>query len=105
VPEQINLSLEPFSTNHSLAAILVGLNESALERVALDVIREQRRRLEHAQALYEKLSTLEAEALLDEKADNLRHDYRLALLMMRSHHQVTSAVIDKLGRVPHLPDD
>lgn len=84
---------------------MVGLNETALERVALDVIREQRRILEQAQALYEKLSTLEAEASLDEEIEDLRHDYRLALLMMRAHHQITSAVIDKLGHVPRLPED
>ncbi|MGQ2904947.1 MAG: transcriptional repressor TraM [Neoaquamicrobium sediminum] len=105
MPEPISFKLEPSSPRHSIAAVLAGLNESALERVALDVIREQRRHLEHAQALYEKLSTLEAEAPLDEETENLRHDYRLALLMMRAHHQITSAVIDKLGRVPRLPED
>lgn len=103
--EPFALKLEPSSAKHSIAAILVGLNEPALERVALDVIREQRRRLEHAQALYEKLSTLEANAPLEEEGEDLRHDYRLALLMMRAHHQITSAVIDRLGRVPRLPED
>lgn len=85
--------------------MLAGLNEVALERLALDVIREQRRHLEHAQSLYEELSELEAEAPVDEGTEDLRHDYRLALLMMRTHHQITSAVIDKLGRVPRLPED
>lgn len=105
MPEPISLNLEPSSPKHSVAAILAGLNESALERLAIDVIREQRRHLEHAQTLYEKLSALEAEAPLNEETEDLRHDYRLALLMMRAHHQITSAVIDKLGRVPRLPDD
>ena len=99
------ISLELSSPKHSIAAILAGLNEPALERVAIDVIREQRRRLEHAQALYEKLSALKAEALPDDETENLRHEYRLALLMMRAHHQITSAVIDRLGRVPRLPED
>ena len=105
LPEPIRLNLEPSSPKHSIAAILAGLNDVALERLALDVIREQRRHLEHAQTLYEKLSVLEAEALLDEETEDLRHDYRLALLMMRAYHQITSAVIDKLGRVPRLPED
>ena len=105
MPEPINLSLEPSSPKHSIAAILAGLNDFALERVARDVVREQRSRLEHAQALYEKLSTFEAEAPLDNETEDLRHDYRLALLMMRAHHQITSAVIDKLGRLPRLPED
>ena len=43
--------------------------------------------------------------LIDEETEDLRHDYRLALLMMRAYHQITSAVIDKLGRVPRLPED
>ena len=103
--EPFAFNLEPSSPKHSIAAILAGLNDFALERVARDVVREQRSRLEHAQALYEKLSTQEAEAPLDEETENLRHDYRLALLMMRAHHQITSAVIDKLGRVPRLPED
>ena len=103
--EPISLNLELSSPKHSIAAILAGLNEPALERVAIDVIREQRRRLEHAQALYEKLSALKAEALPDDETENLRHEYRLALLMMRAHHQITSAVIDRLGRVPRLPED
>jgi hypothetical protein len=55
--------------NRSIAAVLAGLDESALERVAIDVVREQRCRLEHAQALYEKLSVLEAEAPLDEQIE------------------------------------
>ncbi|MCI5073706.1 transcriptional repressor TraM [Oricola sp.] len=105
MPQPIILNLEPSLPKHSIAAILAGLNESALERLALDVIREQRRHLEHAQTLYEKLSTLEAKAPLDERTEEIRHDYRLALLMMRAHHQITSAVIDKLGRVPRLPED
>ena len=105
LPEPISLNLEPSSPKHSIAAILAGLNEVALERLALDVIREQRRHLEHAQTLYEKLSTLEAEAPVAEETEDLRHDYRLALLMMRAHHQITSAVIDRLGRVPRLPED
>ena len=105
MPEPISLNLEPSSPNHSIAAILAGLNEAALERLALDVIREQRRHLERAQTLYEKLSVLEAEAPLDEETEDIRHEYRLALLMMRAHHQITSAVIDKLGRVPRLPED
>lgn len=104
LPEPNSLNLEPSSPKHSIAAILTGLDEAALERVARDVIREQRCRLEHAQALYEKLSALEAEAPLDEETEDLRHDYRLALLMMRAHHQIASAVIDKLGRVPRLPE-
>jgi hypothetical protein len=105
LPEPISLNLEPSSPKQSIAAVLAGLDESALERVAIDVVREQRCRLEHAQALYEKLSVLEAEAPLDEQIEDLRHEYRLALLMMRAHHQITSAVIDKLGRVPRLPED
>ncbi len=105
LPEPISFNLEPSPPKQSIAAFLAGLNERALERVALDVIREQRRRLEHAQALYEKLSTLEAEAPLDEAAETLRHDYRLALLMMHGNHQIASVVIDKLGRVPRLPED
>ncbi|WP_223479854.1 transcriptional repressor TraM [Oricola indica] len=105
MPEPISLNLETLSPKQSIAAILAGLNEQALERVALDVIREQRRFLENAQTLYEKLSVLEAEAPLGDETEDLRHDYRLALLMMRAHHQVMSAVIDKLGRVPRLPED
>ena len=103
--EPFALNLEPASANHPIAAILAGLNEAALERLALDVIREQRRHLERAQTLYEKLSVLEAEAPLGDETEDLRHDYRLALLMMRAHHQITSAVIDKLGRVPRLRQD
>ncbi|MAZ15911.1 MAG: hypothetical protein CL535_06210 [Ahrensia sp.] len=105
LPEPISLNLEPSSSKHSIAAILAGLNEVALERVAMDVIREQRRHLEHAQTLYEKLSVLEAEAPLGDEIEDLRHDYRMALLKMRAHHQITSAVIDRLGRVPRLPED
>jgi hypothetical protein len=41
LPEPISLNLEPSSLKYSVSAILAGLHESALERVALDVIREQ----------------------------------------------------------------
>ncbi len=81
----LSLNLDPSSPKHSIAAILSGLNEPALERVAVDVIREQRRFLEKAQTLYKKLSPLEAEAPLDDEMEEIRHEYRLALLMMRAH--------------------
>jgi hypothetical protein len=101
LPETNILNLDPTSPQQSIAAVLADLDDAELNRLAIDVILEQRRRLEHAQDLFDRIEKVDTTR---EKLDDLRHHYRLALLMMKAHHQIASAVIDKLGYVPNFQE-
>lgn len=101
LPETIILNLDPTSPQQSIATILADLDKAELNRLAIDVILEQRRCLEHAQDLFDRIENFDPTR---DKLDDLRHDYRMALLMMKAHHQIASAVIDKLGYVPNFQE-
>ncbi|WAP66796.1 transcriptional repressor TraM [Jiella pelagia] len=102
MPKSSSVHLKPTSAGGSIAAILDNLDECKLERLACDVIREQRRRLDDAQSLYDRLSNDPACTADDAEADEIWHNYRLALLMMKAHHQIASAILDELGYVPQV---
>ncbi|NDW07697.1 transcriptional repressor TraM [Jiella pacifica] len=102
LPKMRSVHLKPTSAGGSIAAILDGLDGSELERLACDVIREQRRRLEEAQNLYDRLGSNAVCGADDAGPDEVWHDYRFALLMMKAHHQIVSAVLDELGYVPQV---
>ncbi|MCP1201087.1 transcriptional repressor TraM [Notoacmeibacter sp. MSK16QG-6] len=86
----------------SIERILSNLTPTELEQLAIAVIRNQRERLEAAQTLYDRLDASRKGAHQDAADELVKHEYTLAMLMMTTHHQVTSAVIDKLGYVPTI---
>lgn len=93
------------SAQRSISSLLENLSRSELERLAVDVILQNRRHLEHAQALYERLQGSKQDNAEDDDSGDLHHDYHLALITLNGHHQVASAVINALGYVPDIPDD
>lgn len=99
--ELISLILEPTSPKHSIATVLADLSTEELERLATDVILEQRRRIDTAQCLFEKLQEEASDAA---DLQDIQRDYRFALLMMKAQHLITSVVIDKLGYVPVIAE-
>lgn len=90
------------SAKRSISSLVETLSKPELERLAVDVILQNRRYLEHAQALYERLHS---EDLHEEDSGQLYHDYHLALINLNGHHQVVSAVIAALGYVPAIPGE
>jgi hypothetical protein len=90
------------SAKRSISSLVENLARPELERLAVDVILQNRRYLETAQALFERL---QAEQTDDDDSLQLQHDYHLALINLNGHHQVVSAVIAALGYVPDIPCD
>ena len=105
MPDIRSLELKPDCPKHAIETILAELEQDELERLAIDIIREQRCRLAKAQELYELLGTLGQGSGEDSLADQRRHEYRLALVMLKAHHPIAATVINKLGYIPSLPED
>lgn len=105
MPDIRSLELKPDCSKRAIETILTELEQDELERLAIDIIREQRYRLAKAQELYELLGTLGQGSGEDSLADQRRHEYRLALVMMKAHHPIAVTVINKLGYMPPLPED
>jgi hypothetical protein len=91
------------SAQRSIASLLEGLSDSECERLGVDVILQNRRYLEHAQALFDRLQAGVQDQGTEQDGDHLRHDYHLALIILNGHHEVVRAVIDALGYVPIVP--
>ena len=105
LPDFLSLELKPNCSRHAIETILAQLEQDELEQLAIDIIREQRCRLAKAQELYELLGTLEQGSGDDSLVGQRRHEYRLALVMMKAHHPIAATVINKLGYMPPLPED
>ena len=85
-----------------MQALLGDLTGHELERVAVAVIRENRSRLQKAQELFEEIDRIEGAGLPNEQLEQLRHDYRIAMLNLHTHHQLVSMVVERLGFVPEI---
>ncbi len=85
----------------AIAAVLDELTPSELSRLAVDVIKENRRRLSLAQSLFERL---DASMLGDAGVRDLCHDYRLALLELKIHHDLVRIIVEELDYVPQVPE-
>ena len=93
-PRQIN--------DRPVRVILEELTTDELSRLAVDVIVKNRRLVDCAQLLFERLEEL---AAAGHENEDLRHSYRLALLEMKLHHELVRVVVDTLGHVPAIPLD
>jgi hypothetical protein len=93
------------SATRSISSLLDGVPESELEQLAIEVILQNRRHLQHAQYLFERLEAHGPDTDDNEELQQLRHDYHLALITLNGHHEVVSAVVSALGNVPDVPAD
>ncbi len=93
------------SARRSISNLLDEVSESELEQFAIEVILQNRRHLERAQTLFEKIDAQGPEQENDQAFLQLRHAYHLALITLNGHHHVVSAVVNALGYVPNVPDD
>jgi len=95
----------PTSVHHLLNEI----STDELEPIAMEVIREHRRRLQRAQELFETLELKDEERARAAELLQLRQDYRMAMLNLHGQHQLVRLVVAALGHIPdvdsQLPDD
>lgn len=91
------------SAVRSIASVLDGLPKAEIQRLAVEIILENRRRLDHAQTLFDRLETIASTGEDRGGLERLRRDYILAQLRLSSLHDIVSAMIDALGYVPDLP--
>lgn len=104
MPTKPNVDTGPgrAATSSVIQALLAQLTEEELEHVAIAVIRENRTRLQKAQELFEQIGRLEAAGPPDARLEQLRHDYRIAMLDLHAQHQVVSLVVERLGFLPEV---
>ena len=86
-------------------AILDGLPSEEVSRLAVEIIRENRRRVDLAQSLFEKLEEPETADSSHHGLEDLRREYHVALLELKIHHELVRLVVDVLGYVPDVPED
>ena len=97
------------ATPTAVQRLLRGLSIEELEPIAIEVVREHRRRLQYAQDLFEVLERNDENRAASEEVVRPRQDYRMALLNLHGQHQLVSLVVAALGYVPEVdsqsPDD
>lgn len=84
--------------------LLSDISVEELERLATEVIREHRHRLQRAQELFEVLELAEEPVSNAAKRLQLRQEYRLAMLNLHAQHQLVSLIVAVLGYVPNVDD-
>ena len=90
------------ATSTAVRRLLSELSIEELEPIAVEVIREHRRRLQRAQNLFEALEPNDENRAASEEVVRLRQDYRMAMLNLHGQHQLVSLVVTALGYVPDV---
>lgn len=86
-------------------ALLDGLPSDEVSRLAVEIIRENRRRVDLAQSLFEKLEESQATGLSNQSLEEVRRKYRFAMLELKIHHELVRLIVDVLGYVPEISED
>ncbi len=90
------------ATTTSVRRLLSDTSAEELKPIAVEVIREHRRRLQRAQELFETLERKDKERATAAELRQLRQDYRMAMLNLHGQHQLVSLVVAALGYVPDV---
>lgn len=90
------------ATSTAVRRLLSELSIEELEPIAVEVIREHRRRLQRAQDLFEVLERNDEYPAAGAELVRLRQDYRMAMLNLYGEHQIVSLVVAALGYVPDV---
>ncbi|MCC0018701.1 MAG: hypothetical protein H6881_08425 [Rhodobiaceae bacterium] len=101
-PEQDRI---PDGGDHPILEILDDVSHDELARLATDIVQAHQRHLDRAQRLFEQLEEQEAACEPGNSLTDLRHEYRLALLQLKNHHELVRTVVDLLGHVPDSRDE
>ena len=85
-------------------ALLDGLPSEEVSRLAVEIIRENRRRVDFAQSIFERLEEFETADSSDHALEALQREYRVAMLELKIHHELVRLIVDVLGYVPELDE-
>lgn len=88
-------------TSNTIQALLAGLTDDALERIATALIHDYQRRMQKAEAIFQELSRLEVSSS-GEDLEGRRHEYCVAMLNVHTQHQLVNQVLNRLGYVPDV---
>ena len=90
------------TTPTAVRRLLSEISTEDLEPLVVEVIREHRRRLQRAQALFETLERKDENPSVFAELRQLRQDYYMAMLNLHAQHQLVSLVVAALGYVPDV---
>ena len=85
-------------------ALLDCLPSEEVSRLAVEIIRENRRRVDLAQSLFEKLEIAGTADSSNHALEDLRREYRIAMLELKIHHELVRLIVHVLGYVPELDE-
>ena len=90
------------ATSTAVRRILSEISAEDLEPLAVEIIREHRRRLQLAEDSFEVLESKGAASSAIAELRQLQQDYRMAMLNLHAQHQLVSLVVAALGYVPDV---
>ena len=90
------------ATPTAVRRLLSEVSTDELESIAVEVIRDHRRRLQRAQELFELLERKEEDISTRDELYQLRQDHRMAMLNLHAQHQLVSLVVAALGYLPDV---
>lgn len=90
------------TTPTAVRGLLSEISTEDLEPLVVEVIREHRRRLQRAQALFDTLERKDADPSAVDELRHLQQDYSMAMLNLQGQHQLVSLVVAALGYVPDV---
>ncbi len=96
------VELDNAATPTAVRQLLSELTSEELEFIAVEVIREHRRRLQCAQELFECIETHDTGRVAVERLAHARQAYRIAMLNLHAQHHLVSLVVAALGYVPEV---
>lgn len=90
------------ATPTAVRRLLSEISTDELESIAVEVIRDHRRRLQRAQELFELLERKEEDISTRDELHQLRQEHRMAMLNLHAQHHLVNLVVSALGYVPDV---
>jgi len=98
----VDVEPDKAATSTAVRRLLNEISTDELEPLAIEVIREHRRRLQHAEDLFEALERGAEHRSTPAERLQLLQDHRMAMLNLHAQHQLVSLVVTALGYVPDV---
>ena len=101
--DRTEFSKEVENLSPAIADLVEGLDSRELERLTVLSMQEHHKRLQAAQDAYDEWRA--ADVADREDADERKSQYLKATLDNRVQMAIVAVLVERLGRVPELPDD
>lgn len=90
------------ATSTAVRRLLNEISTAELEPLAIEVIREHRRRLQRAEELFDTLERAAESGSTTAEQVQLLQDHRMAMLNLHAQHQLVSLLVSTLGYIPNI---